>query len=168
MLQLQRQTDSDACCEVDVTGRRRQVGPMVTPNGTGFPILGDSSCDYLQLQVRSSLSIEDCRSSRSQGALSCMQPASPLTCHAAIKTVCVFKTVYSDTGLPVETKQLVGILCSATYLGSTGLQVHYDNSAGTPGRIDSSGVRIYYTDPRPVEVYVSWPLVVHERKVLWP
>ena len=28
-----------------------QVGPMMTPNGTGFPIMGDSSCDYLQLQV---------------------------------------------------------------------------------------------------------------------
>ncbi len=28
-----------------------QVGAMITPNGTGFPILGDSDCDYLQLQV---------------------------------------------------------------------------------------------------------------------
>ncbi len=34
------------------------------------------------------------------------------------------------------------------------LQTHYDNSAGTPGRVDSSAVRVYYTDPRPVDIGV--------------
>ncbi len=29
-----------------------QVGSLVTPEGTGFPIMGDSQCDYLQLQAR--------------------------------------------------------------------------------------------------------------------
>ena len=49
---------------------------------------------------------------------------------------------------------------------SAGRQVHYDNAAGTPGRVDSSGVRVYYTDPRPLEVSVRLSLNPQRLKYL--
>ncbi len=28
------------------------MGPLVAPNGTGFPMMGDSGCDMLMVQLR--------------------------------------------------------------------------------------------------------------------
>jgi hypothetical protein len=70
----------------------------------------------------------------------------------------------TSTGL---TPACLSILCSVTLVSMQSLlcnvticmgcllsQLPDDNSAGTPGRVDSSGVLIYYTDPLPVEVSV--------------